>query len=171
MARQGPNTPPSAAGAPCFGALCPLPTCCLALWPLYPGSAHLGLDPSTAVSPHAKEWAVPSMAGVGKLSPVHRHQADSRPCWHLDPALTSQLSPVVFTQRWGPNCSKASCPARAVQRPASPDPSHALSVGQREAVFTFSHHWRWFGSRQLALWSPPQEAGVWDSIQVLAGFA
>lgn len=22
MARQGPNTPPSAAGAPCFGALC-----------------------------------------------------------------------------------------------------------------------------------------------------
>lgn len=61
-------------------------------------------------------------------------------------------------EEWEPNCSQASCPARAVQRPVSPDPFRALSVGQREAVFTFSHHWRWLGGRQLALVSAP---GSW----------
>lgn len=61
-------------------------------------------------------------------------------------------------EEWGPNCSQASCPARAVQRPVSPDPFRALSVGQREAMFTFSHHWRWLGGRQLALVSAP---GSW----------
>lgn len=171
MARQGPNTPPSAAGAPCFGALCPLPTCCLALWPLYPGSAHLGLDPSTAVSPHAKEWAVPSMAGMGKMSPVHRHQADSRPCWHLDPALTSQLSPVVFTQRDGgltavrPRALREPCRGRRVQTPPM---RSAWGSGRPCSRFHITGDGLAAGSW---LWSPPQEAGVWDSIQVLAGFA
>lgn len=36
-----------------------------------------------------------------------------------------------------------------MERPTGPDPSDALSVGQQEALFTFSHHWRWLSCRQL----------------------
>lgn len=132
-----------------------LPTHCLGLWPLSPGSGHLGLRPSTAVSPHTEEQAAPSMAGVGKVSSVHWHQAESGPCWHLDPALASQLSPVVFTHRNGGLTAVRPC---ALCRPCRGRGSSALSMRQQEPVFTFSHRWQWLGGRQLALVPAP---GSW----------